>query len=68
LDGRNESEWVANYFRNTRQIILGIGGRFALEYAHDLAKAAGEHLAMLKATPSRIRKYFDDPAIAYASI
>jgi len=45
----------------------GVGAKAPSRSKHHLAKAAGEHLAMLKAMPSRIRAYFKDPAIAYAA-
>jgi transposase len=46
----------------------GVGSKAPSRSKKNLAKAAEEHLAMLKATPSRIREYFKDPAISYASI
>jgi len=46
----------------------GVGSRAPSRSKKNLTKAAEEHLAMLKATPSRIKKYFKDPAIAYAAI
>ena len=46
----------------------GVGSKAPSRSKQNLAKAAEEHLVMLKATPSRIREYFKDPAIAYAAI
>lgn len=46
----------------------GVGSRAPSRSKKNLMKAAEEHLAMLKTTPSRIREYFKDPAIAYAAI
>lgn len=45
----------------------GVGSRAPSRTKKNLAKAAGEHLAMLKTTPKRIMEYFKDPAIAYAA-
>jgi transposase len=46
----------------------GVGSKTPSRSKHNLKRAAEEHLAMLKATPARIREYFKDPAIAYAAI
>lgn len=46
----------------------GVGSRAPGRSKSNLHTAAKEHLSMLKMTPKRIRKYFKDPAIAYAAI
>jgi len=46
----------------------GVGSRAPSRSKQNLAKAAEEHLTMIKATPSRIREYFKDPAISYAAL
>jgi transposase len=46
----------------------GVGSRAPGRTKNHLLAAAENHLAMLKTSPERIRKYFKDPAIAYASI
>lgn len=46
----------------------GVGTRAPGRSKRHLAKAAEHHLAMIKGTPSRIREYFKDPAIAYAAL
>jgi transposase len=45
----------------------GVGARAPSRSKKHLAKAAEDHLAMIKENPSRIREYFKDPAIAYAA-
>lgn len=44
----------------------GIGSKAPVRTKENLRKATEDHMAMLKSTPHRIEKYFDDPAIAYA--
>jgi len=46
----------------------GVGSRAPSRTKANLKAAAEDHLSMLKRTPSRIRKYFRDPAINYASM
>jgi transposase len=46
----------------------GVGSRAPGRTKEHLLRAAEDHLSMLKATPERICKYFEDPAIAYAAI
>jgi transposase len=46
----------------------GIGSRVPVRTKAKLKQAADEHMAMLKATPARIEKYFEDPAISYAAV
>lgn len=46
----------------------GIGSKIPSRSKKNLATAADEHLKMLKSSPKRIIKYFDDPAISYAAI
>ena len=45
----------------------GVGSKAPSRTKLMLQKSATEHMTMLKATPHRIRKYFKDPAIVYAS-
>jgi transposase len=44
----------------------GVGSKSPVKTKENLRKATEAHMNMLKATPQRIEKYFDDPAIAYA--
>jgi len=46
----------------------GVGSRAPVRTKDKLKKAVAEHMAMLKATTTRIEKYFDDPAINYATV
>jgi len=46
----------------------GVGSRAPSRTKKHLVKAAEEHLAMIKATPSRIREYFKDSTISYAGL
>jgi hypothetical protein len=46
----------------------GVGSKAPVRTKENLRKAADEHMAMLKATPERIEKYFEDPAISYAAV
>lgn len=46
----------------------GVGSRTPGRTKKQLLVTAENHLAMLKDTPSRIQKYFKDPAIAYAAL
>ena len=46
----------------------GVGSKAPVRTKETLRKAAEEHMAILKATPSRIEKYFEDPAISYACV
>lgn len=46
----------------------GVGSKAPVRTKENLRKAADEHMAMLKATPERIKKYFEDPAIRYAVV
>lgn len=46
----------------------GVGSRTPGRTKGQLKATAESHLAMLKSTPKRIRKYFKDPAIAYAAL
>jgi transposase len=46
----------------------GVGARAPSRSKKHLAKAAEHHLTMIRDTPSRIREYFKDPAIAYAAL
>lgn len=46
----------------------GVGSRTPGRTKSQLLATAEDHLGMLKKTPTRIRKYFKDPAISYASI
>jgi transposase len=46
----------------------GVGSRAPGRTKNHLLSAAEDHLLMLKNSPERIRKYFKDPAIAYAAI
>ncbi len=46
----------------------GVGSRTPVRTKDTLRKAASEHMDMLKNNPSRIEKYFEDPAIRYAAV
>jgi transposase len=46
----------------------GVGSKTPVRTKDKLHKAAGEHMEMLKQTPQRIVKYFEDPAISYAAV
>ena len=45
----------------------GVGTKAPSRTKHMLQKSATDHMTMLKANPKRIRRYFKDPAIKYAS-
>lgn len=45
----------------------GIGSKVPVRTKSNLKNAAEAHLMLLKASPERIEKYFNDPAIHYAS-
>jgi transposase len=45
----------------------GVGSRTPKRTKEGLREATEEHMNMLHKTPKRIRRYFLDPAIAYAS-
>jgi transposase len=45
----------------------GAGSRTPKRTKEGLREAAEEHMKMLRKTPKRIRRYFLDPAIAYAT-
>jgi len=45
----------------------GVGSKAPSRTKHLLQKSATDHMTMLKASPNRIRRYFKDPAIQYAS-
>lgn len=45
----------------------GIGSKSPVRTKNSLEENAQVHMEMLKANPQRIEKYFEDPAIAYAS-
>jgi len=46
----------------------GIGSKIPSRTKKNLSNAAEEHLQMLKKSPERIVKYFNDPAITYAAM
>lgn len=46
----------------------GVGSKAPVRTKENLRKAANEHMAILKSTPDRIKKYFEDPAITYAAV
>jgi len=46
----------------------GVGSRTPVRNKNTLRKAADEHMAILKGTPKRIARYFEDPAISYAAV
>lgn len=46
----------------------GIGAKIPSRSKKNLSMAADNHLKMLKSSPERIVKYFEDPAISYAAI
>lgn len=46
----------------------GVGSKAPVRTKKTLRKAADEHMAILKSTPGRIQKYFEDPAISYAAV
>jgi transposase len=46
----------------------GVGSKAPVRTKENLRKAADEHMAILKSTPDRIKKYFEDPAISYATV
>ena len=45
----------------------GIRSKFPVRTKSNLKNAAEAYLRMLQASPARIEKYFNDPAIRYAS-
>lgn len=49
-------------------IKYGVGSKVPVRTKENLRIAADEHMKMLKATPERIEKYFEDPAISYAAV
>jgi len=46
----------------------GVGAKVPVRTKEALHKAAHSHMEMLKSNPSRIQKYFKDPAISYAAV
>lgn len=46
----------------------GVGSKAPVRTKENLRKAAEEHMSILRSTPDRIKKYFEDPAISYAVV